>query len=277
MSKRESHVENRRAASVVFFRYIAGIVVLLSTSSAPAQLDTEAPPSPWNQWTLAFAPEYFYWQEDVGGAKILDESGFRYGLELSYKQRQDEGWLWAARFKVYYGSIDYDGQTDAGTPVKTTSEYWGGLGELRYGYRWNPDEQLNVDLMGGIGLEDWYRTLNGSGGYSENWLPIYLKAGVDFSSDTPGWFGSLGLKVPVYTIETADLSDFGGGTVTLHPEPRPSSYAEAGYQFTRHVSLAAYLDSYWFGQSPSVNAGLYQVYQPESFSFQAGLKLGWTF
>lgn len=239
----------------------------------------------FGQVTVAFAPEYYYWQENANGAKVMDEGGIRYGLELTYKQPLDEGWIWAGRLKVYYGLIDYTEYPSAGTgspsETKTFDEYFGGLGELRTGYRWELEGNEYLDLLGGLGLEDWRRSLNGTGGYAENWLPIYFKAGFELSpEDESGWIGALGLKVPVYTWQTVDLSRVGGPVFTLHPGSKPSLYAEAGYQYKK-FSLVAYFDSYWFAQSPMVlveSGGTYgYVYQPESLSFEAGLKAGWTF
>lgn len=253
-----------RKHAISCFGALAGMALILSSSSALAQ------------WKLEFAPEYYYWQESANGVTV-DESGPRYGLELSYKQPQDEGWLWAARIKFYYGSVDYNGQTMGGTPVKSTTDYYGGLGELRYGYRWDLNDEQYMCLMGGAGVEDWLRSINGQGGYDENWLPIYLKAGLELSPVKKGWIGTLGIKVPIYTVETIDFGRVGGGTVTLHPGVMPSLYAEAGYQFTRHLSAAAFFDSYWFAQSSPEPAGGVLIYQPESKSYQVGVKVGWTF
>lgn len=246
------------------FDALAAIVFILSGNCALAQL------------TLSFAPEYYYWQESASGITI-HEDGPRYGLELSYKQPQDEGWLWAARIKFYYGDVDYNGQTMGGTPVTTTTDYYGGFGEFRYGYRWDLNDEQYLDLMGGAGVEDWERSLNGSGGYDENWLPIYLKAGLELCPVEKGWIGTLGVKVPVYTDETLDFGRQGGGTVTLHPGVEPSLYAQAGYQFTRHISAVAFFDSYWFAQSPPEPLGSVLFYQPESKSYRVGVEFGWTF
>ena len=230
---------------------------------------------------LDAAPEYFYWQEEHNGRKLLHESGFRFGLELSYKEPKDRGWLWAARGKVYFGAVDYDGQTWGGTPLKMTTDYYGGLLELRYGHRWGWGEKQYLDLMGGAGVEGWERSGNGGAppGYSEYWIPIYLKAGLDLAPKETGWVGALGLKLPVYTTQVADLEKFGLGTATLHPGPMVSGYAEAGYKFTKHFSLTTFFDSYWFKQSSaaSSNNGTVIVFQPESKSFEAGAKVGWTF
>ena len=225
------------------------------------------------QFKLDVAPEYFYWQEDVNGAKVMDNSGFRIGLEASYEQPKEKGWLSATRFKLYYGEVDYDGQTWGGTPLKTTTDYYGGLLEERYGYRWGLGEKQYLDLMGGIGLDFWLRSLNGPGGYNEYWLPIYLKAGLEVSPKETGWIGTLGVKAAVYTTQIADFGRMGGGTVTVHPGTMPSGYAEAGYKFTKNLSAAVFFDSYWFSKS-SMESG---VYQPESKSYEVGVKVGWTF
>ena len=264
---------------------MAGMVLMLSASSALAQLKPEAAPSDLAQlkpkaapsaptpWKFEIAPEYFYWQEQVDGVKVLDESGLRYGLELSYKEPRNKGWVSAGRFKLYYGAVDYDGQTMGGTPVKTTTDYYGGLLEGRLGYRWGLGEQQYLDLMGGIGFDFWVRSLQGEGGYNEYWFPFYLKAGLEISPRERGFIGTLGIKAPIYTTQVADLTGVGGDIVTLHPGVMPSGYSEAGYKFTKSLSLVAYFDSYWFAKSPN-SLGFYQ---PESKSYQVGVKLGWSF
>jgi len=251
---------------------LTGTALILSANSVLAQ---------WN-WNLGFAPEYYYWQENANGEKLLDESGLRYGLDLSGIQIQKESWLWAAEFKVYYGRVDYNGQTMGGTPLKSTTDYLGGFGEMRFGYRWYWTQHQHVELMGGFGLEDWQRTLNGSGGYDENWMPIYFKAGLELSPAPKGWIGALGVKVPFYTDQTVDLSRVGGPTFNLYPGVEPSLYADFGYQFSKHLSAEAYFDSYWFAQSPTrdinLGGGLEAgFYQPESRTYRVGVKVGWTF
>jgi hypothetical protein len=247
---------------------LTGTALILSANSVLAQ---------W-KWNLGFAPEYFYWQENDGGAKLLDESGLRYGLDLSGKQIQIESWLWAADFKIYYGSVDYNGQTMGGTPLKSTTGYIGGSGEMRFGYRWSLARHQRVELMGGFGFEDWTRSLNGPGGYTENWLPIYFKAGLELTPDPTGWIGTVGVKVPIYTDQTVDLSRQGGPTFNLYPGSMPSLYADLGYQFCKHLSAEAFFDSYWFSVSPpkDLGGGL-EAYQPESKTYQVGVKVGWTF
>lgn len=233
-----------------------------------------------SQTRIELAPEYFYWQEDLHGAKVLDEKGFRIGLEFSYKEPVKKGWLGAFRAKIYGGEVDYNGfeqnlQTGALQPLKSTTTYVGGLIDGRFGYRWNLGEAQNLDFLAGPGVEFWWRGLQAASGYDEYWIPLYVRAGFDLSpSQDAGWLAALGAKVPVYTTQFADLDKFGLGWITLHPKPMVSGYAELGYQFTRGLTLAAFFDSYWFKQSAPGDFG---VFQPESKTYQVGLKVGWTF
>jgi len=242
---------------------LTGLALMLAGNSALAQ------------WKIEVAPEYFYWKEQVSDReKIMDESGLRYGLELSYKQEKDAGWLYAARLKAYYGSVD---QTWNGYSVKTTADYYGGFGELLYGYRWAPARDQYVDAMAGVGVEDWMRRSSGTNGYCENWLPIYIKAGLESRPEETGWTEAVGIKVPVYTVETVDFQQAGLPDVTLHPGTMVSGYAELGYIFNSNFSVVAFFDSYWFTKSSSAGTKTVQVYQPESKSYEAGVKLGWIF
>jgi hypothetical protein len=232
----------------------------------------------WQQIRLDLAPEYFYWQEKLNGHKLLDENGFRIGLEAAYVPPQEMGWIWASRIKVYGGAVAYDGstfnlQTGATTPLKSTTDYYGVIGEAGYGYRWDVAGDYQLDVLGRLSLDFWLRHLGSAYGYNEYWFPISLKAGVEISPKNIGWIGALGLKVPVYTYQTVDLARLGGGTVVLHPKTMVSPYAEVGYKFTDHASISAFFDGYWFRQS-SVHDGFLQ---PESKSYEVGAKLGWTF
>lgn len=245
---------------------IAGMAIMLSGSSALAQLKLEA------------APEYFYWQEEISGVKLLHENGLRYGLELSYKDPREHGWLSAFRVKLYYGSVDYNGgvqnfSTGTIIPLKTTTEYYGGLFEGRYGYRWGLGEKHFIDAIGGIGMDFWLRKIGSQFGYNEYWFPFYLKAGAEVSPREKGLIGTVGIKVPFYNTQVIDYGRLGDGRVTLHPGVNVSGYAEAGYKFTKSLSLIAFFDSYWFGKSDTQLG----VFQPESKSYQVGAKVGWTF
>jgi hypothetical protein len=253
-------------AAILYFAPNAGAVETVMEKTNPPEI-----------FKIEFGPEYYYWQENGGGKKLLDESGLRYALELSGKAMTSDNWLATVRFKAYYGHVDYNGQTQLGTPVKSTTDYYGGLIDFGFGYRWTSEKGRSLDVIGRLGVENWERDLNGAGGYGEHWLPVYVKLGLETAPKKTGWNGALGIKAPVWTYQHVDLSKFGAGSITLHPQTMPSGYAEAGYRFNRHLSLAAYFDSYWFAKSPTASNGIIIGYQPESITYQAGIKVGWNF
>jgi hypothetical protein len=222
--------------------------------------------------------EYYYWQESEYGNKLLDVTGPRYVLEFSDKRVWPDNWLVTAHAKVYYGQVDYHGQTQGGRPVNTFVDYYGGEFDFGGGKRWvSTKHDQNIDLVGRFGLEYWQRTLDGPGGYTEDWLPLFVKFGVETGPiDNKGWTSALGVKMSVWTFEHVDLSQYGLGSVDLNPKQRPAGYAEAGYQFN-HFSLTAYFDSYWFGRSDKEENGIIIAWQPNSWTYSAGLKAGWTF
>jgi hypothetical protein len=257
---------SRCRRSFIWFSVTFGIMLALFGQNAAASS------SRTNDWAVDVFSQYFYWHESGPGFTIK-ESGPEFGVDLTFKNHADKGWLGTGRLKFYYGAVDYR----ATSTISTTTHYVGGLAELGGGYRWKTSHDRSIDLVGGVGAEDWDRSFQGYSGYGANWLPIYLKGGLETGPDENGWTGALGIKLPVYVIEQTDFSFAGYGTITLHPAVRPSGYASAGYQFNRHFSVTTFFDSYWFGQSPFVNSGGASFYQPESFTFQVGLKLSWAF
>ncbi len=75
---------------------------------------------------MYFTIENFEWKEfNTNGSQLLKESGPIYGIGISTKLEDVN--LITAKFKgeLFIGSIDYDGQTQAGTSVKTDTDYFG--------------------------------------------------------------------------------------------------------------------------------------------------------
>jgi len=235
-------------------------------------------PKAHTQVAVFFEPEYFVWQEFVDGRKVLEESGPRFVLGASYKMESDDrGFLFGAQLKGYYGEVGYDGETQSGTPVETTTQYYGGLGEVRGFYRAFAGKSYFLDVFGAFGVEGWRRSLYGEGGYIEEWIIGYGKLGVELDPRANGWLGSIGVKYPIYTDEVARLSEFGLPDIQLHPGKLPSVFFEGGYQFTKNFSVLATFDSYWFDESDVESVGPVGFFQPESRNYVAGLKLQWTF
>ena len=232
------------------------------------------------QFSVEIAPEYFIWQEDTPFG-TLEERGPRVVLGASYKMARQEGFLLGGSAKAYYGSVDYEGFLQDGSPKTSVTEYVGGLVEGQIIFR-RKHQNYFGDAVLALGGDLWTRSLQGSGGYDEDWRVAYAKLAYEIGPQLQsGWIGTLGIKYPFYTAETVHLSALGPGIsdVELEPGKNVSVCLEGGYRFKQHFSLAVYFDGYWFGMSdvkPLGSTGL-GFAQPESKQFQIGLKGRWTF
>jgi hypothetical protein len=241
---------------------------------------TESNDSEQSRFTLDLSPEYFIWRESNEGVTVR-ETGPRFQLGLSYRERKDEGWLFGATIRGYYGNVQYDGFNQvfdpvAGTitlvPLTARTEYLGGLVEAQALWKQVLSERYAGSWKGTLGFDIWDRSLNGSGGYHELWTVAYGRAGYELAPKAGhGWTGDLGLKMPFYVANTAEFSGF--GHIRVRPRPRPIGYAEAGYRFSDALALTAYFDGYWFAKSAVVDG----LFQPESTQYQFGLRLKWSF
>lgn len=230
--------------------------------------------------SLDLSPEYYIWEEKAPGGTVR-LTGPRIQLGLTYREPKDHGWLGGALFRGYYGNVQYNGfnqvpQGDGSivlVPTTARVEYIGGLAEGQVLYRMSLTKCYSGSWFGAIGADIWNRSIGGAGGYSELWKVFYARAGYEIAPKTgSGFVGNLGVKMPMYVANTADFPGF--GHVTTEPKPRPSGYAEAGYQFNDLFAVTAFFDSYWFGQSDVVSPGLLQ---PESKQYEIGLRLKWSF
>jgi len=228
------------------------------------------------QFSVDFAPEYYVWQEYMNGSKALEETGARYALSAQYVQPRDQGFLFGVMGKVYAGSVDYENFT---APITGSVDYYGGIVEGQLLYRWSLGERYQGDLGLRLGADLWIRDLGSISavGFEEDWLVSYSKLGYQVSPKDTGWIGALGIKLPIYTLERAKLSQIGMSDVDIEPGRMVSPYAEVGYKFTRSFSAIAFMDSYWFSESPHVSNTYGIFWQPESIMFSAGLKVRWTF
>jgi len=245
-----------------------------------------------NQASVQFGPQSFHWREfgDTGG-RLLQEQGARFSVGAAFDnfRREDAGVLYSVNGKLYLGSIDYDGQTQSGTPATTDVSYFGLNIELQGGYRIG--RRIGLDVFGALGFDDWIRSIadgraaNGTTvyGYEEYYTILYGKAGLGFFQRLDGWryFLQGGVKMPLSTSEHVDL----GSGVDLQPGLKPSAFANFQFDFGsgRHnrFGAALYYDSYRFSKSDPellTEGGItYQVWQPRSHMDVYGLRLSYYF
>jgi hypothetical protein len=240
-------------------------------------------------FALYGAVESFTWKEfDDSGARAVKESGPLFGIGLTYSHEFEDKLTFTPRGEIFFGSVDYDGQTQTGVPVTSTVGYFGFTLDGDLGMKFKVTQSFSLEPFGGLGLRWWLRDINDgttatgavANGYTEGWTTFYgrlgVRGGIDVSKRTMIFFEA-GVKLPFYNENTAYLSDAGlGPDVTLHPGKQASFFAEAGTQISR-VRASLFYDSLRFSKSAGVASGSFIYWQPKSTMDIYGVKVGLVF
>jgi hypothetical protein len=273
---------------------IASLLLLTGAHEASAQnAGSKARPS------LNVGIERFAWEEFTGGQRLLKEGGMRFavGLKTDTFDRPSSGTIYGFEGRLYFGQVDYDGQTQSvitaydGLPLRSDTLYVGGLGEALVGQRFGG--QQGVDLLAGVGVNNWVREIEASqtmsggtivytGNAVEQYFILYTKFGIGLYRRGTNRYGHLqiGAKYPFYTYEYVDDID-----LALYPTEDWSGYAQLRIGSAKpgdaRFDITVYYDSFRFGQSPAEpftrNGTAYIAFQPESHMDVVGLTVGLYF
>ena len=246
--------------------------------------------------------EQFVWEEfDADGSKLLDETGTRYALSgfLSNTLRTKKSFIYRAEAKLYFGTVEYDGQTQDGVPVTSDTNYAGFMLEGEVGHRaGNASGTFAWDIVGRGGFDAWFRDIDNStditgrsvSGATEQYTIFNLRVGTGPYWQAGNWQARLiaGFKLPWLTSEFISKEDSGfDDDVTLEPKGRVSTF----FNFYNHIRVSkmllltfeAFYDSYRFDASDSVvvydnHRGEYiSVWQPKSSQDNYGVQGGVSF
>ena len=223
--------------------------------------------------------ESFTWKEySDSDSQLLKESGPIYGLGGSAKSNITESLTLKFKGELFLGSIDYDGQTQAGTPVKTDTDYFGFKIEGDTGWKFMVAEKSSLEPFAGLGYRWWLRDIQSTGnaiGYEETWWSFYARLGIHGDhtfSDQLKAFAEAGVKLPIHTENEIDLSVIGLSTITVEPGNKASVFAEIGLKWTV-LKASVFYEGMRFSKS-----GLDDVYdafrQPESKADIFGVNVG---
>ena len=189
------------------------------------------------------------------------------------------------------GSVDYNGQTQSGTPLQTQSDATFLQGEVQVGGFVDPAKRLA--LFGGLGARRWTRDIQGSGGYTEVYSWGELQAGLRWTFlQKPGdsWDVDARLVRTFNAAISIDLTKFG-----IQPgNPSLDLGAETGWRVGstfRHdlgpnrlvLAVSAWVEGYSFGRSqevlitdPSIPPpnNQFLLHEPDSKTTNFGLEVG---
>lgn len=244
--------------------------------------------------------EHFVWEEiDEDGSKLLDETGARYVVSgfLGNTLRTKSQFIYRAEAKLYFGTVDYDGQTQDRVPVTSDTNYTGLMLEGEAGYRaGNARGTFAWDIVGRGGWDSWVRDIDNStdvtgrrvNGATEQYTILNLRVGTG-----PYWQAGIwqarfigGFKLPLFTNEYIRKEDSGyDDDVTLEPKGRISTFANF-YNYFRLsekllLTIEAFYDSYRFDRSDpeivSENGNRFPIVQPKSTQDNYGVQGGVSF
>jgi len=241
--------------------------------------------------------ESFTWREFDAGERAVMESGPLFGIGLSYFHEFENRITVTPRGEIFFGSVDYNGHacsTDPVTliqtcqPATTTVGYLGLKFDGDIGLRFKLKQSSFIEPFWGLALRTWRRDIrNGTAadgsataGYLEDWSTLHfrlgVRGGVDLSKSTK-MFAEAGVKLPLYNVNTAYVSDIGlGPDVTIHPGKQASFFAETGVTINR-VRASVFYDGLRFSQSSPVSNGMFVFFQPQSTMDVYGIRLGVIF
>jgi len=225
--------------------------------------------------------ESFKWEEFYNDSKLLEESGLIYGLGASARSDITKPLTFKLKAELFGGSVDYDGQTQDGTPVKTDTDYFGFKLEGDCGYRFMIAEGFALEPFIGVGLRWWRRDIQSTDeaiGYEETWRSFYARLGMrgDHTlSNQLNIFADAGVKLPIYTENEADLSIVGLSKVTVEPGNEASAFAELGVQWAKFKAVVFYEGMRFSESDPDDTYGVF--IQPKSEADMFGLNVGVSF
>ncbi len=241
--------------------------------------------------------ESFTWKEfGDAGDRLLKESGPRYGVGFAYAHEFPNHLTLKPRVELTGGDVDYDGQTQSGLPVTSTTTYFGFKFEFDMGGKIKPSKSFAIEPFAGLGVRAWARDINDSttfdggtvyyvNGYTEHWTTFYGRVGLRgdlYFGQRSKLFFEAGVKLPISTENYINDWAVSYEEITLKPGNKDSLFAEVGVRLSR-FKITAFYDSMRFKKSPVVYdydpfwGTLTGYLQPRSESDIYGVRIGASF
>ena len=215
-----------------------------------------------------------YWDEEPEGSRILEETGATHALGFS-ALLADRSVRLGAEFMI--GEVDYDGQTMAGIPLTTETEYRGF--ELGCRYQWDLNSRFWDDLYLGLGgnMRWWSRDIKSTSmatGYIEKWFVMCVEFGIVVGHTMRAedrFFFEAFLHLPLATAE--DIDAF-GEEIEPDGEFRLPAELKIGYGWANGLALSFRLRRMGFDRSAFTDTG---SSQPASTMRRVGLEVEYRF
>lgn len=173
--------------SLFKYGWLVGMCVLFASGLAvaddmvPPVADDMVPIASQDNFEFSLIGNYFEYQEPDVDVKV---DGFMYGVIGSYTHHDKNKLMVHASLELSGGTLEYDGQTWGGTPVKEDTLDWIVEGRFLVGHDYFLGGPIGyrrhfITPYIGLGLRYWYNDTEGSGGYAREvrywYFPIGMK------------------------------------------------------------------------------------------------------
>jgi len=265
---------------------LVSICCLLSSVSAFGE---ETKLVPEQAFEIGLNMGYFNYEEDTGTADP-EWDGFMYGVIASYTYHNKM--MLHTSLEYTQGDIDYDGETQAGAPLKEDADDW----ILEWRALLESDFPSNGHLITpfiGIGYRYWNDVVDGPGGYEREVQYVYSPIGIKTLSPlSDGWSWGMSAEYDLFLggKVKSHLSDYASGF--NDPEVEQDSGDGYGLRFSLRfsrafegsssLSIEPYI-SYWDIDESDIevltfNGSPYAlVIEPENETTSYGVRISWLF
>ena len=234
---------------------------------------------------LGYSGEHFAYEElDEYLVTLMEETGWLHGPTARLQHPLSESWIIGLDGRALTGSLNYDGQSWGGTPVKAGSDNF--LAETRayLGPYLGRSEKIEALLYTGFGLRYWHNDLHGPGSYDREVTYYYFPTGLDLSGPLPpasrlGFINEIDFFL--YGVVDSHLSDLGGDTEDArNKQPQGVGFRMSVYYIRKigpksSIRIEPYL-MIWHVQESNpdvvkINGCSKMVVEPENQTLEAGL------
>lgn len=262
-------------------------VLLFRLRYAAVVLVAAAGPASAAEWDYGLGPslQYFHYQEESQGRVLNEETGWLPGVRADLERRAG-GWFMRAAIEHHQGEVDYDGESNIGTPLTTTSD--AAISDLILDLGGIlPQETGELRWFAGAGYHRWLREIASTSsvsGVDETYRWPYWHVGAEYRWDDDShrsWSASFRVRQPVASEVKVDFRGL-YDTIELPLGERPGVRLQLGRSWalpSGHVLRAeGWLDYSRIGRGPSRDllrngAPAGTVFEPDSDTWMLGLSL----
>ena len=140
--------------------------------------DTTSALLPRSSWEIGFEYDHFAYEERQSGNELMEEQGSLTGLSLAWTGHQPTGLMLRFATAFVGGVMEYDGQTQAGDPVKEDTDdlILRLRGLIGLDSQWG---NFALTPYTGIAYRYWNDHVRGSGGYEREVHYLYTPFGIE--------------------------------------------------------------------------------------------------